>query len=379
MTQGLLIKWFEGEGLDQAVATGKASERCPQAKKLYTNPDETEIIRWIYATFIETNSIRKTTHLINAKGTRTRRGSLWATSSIHRILTNPTYTGKVWYGKRKTDPTTGKLIAQDEETWTVVDGEHEGIIELEKFEKAQEMLKSNYFKPTRVGRSYLLSGLIRCGLCGGAMSGYTFTKKGTDKSYSYYKCTHYLQKGTAACSGQSIPALQIEDFVVEALMNLSKDRQFLSDKEKMLAILKEKVGTGSGKDELVKLDVHERELKSRLDRLMNSLEYGMIDESDFTPRYRNIKDGLTAIQDQRTRIQGMDDFGKAAYDNLAASFTEVSAFGKNWEFLDDDGKAMRIRSVVKEIRATKENVDIDVFLDVENVSRIGRDSWRQRA
>ena len=75
----------------------------------------------------------------------------------------------------------------------------------------------------------------------------------------------------------------------------------------------------------------------------------------------------------------MDDFGKAAYDNLAASFAEVSAFGKNWEFLDDDGKSMRIRSVVKEIRATKEKADIDIFLDVEDVSRMVRDSWPRPA
>ena len=139
----------------------------------------------------------------------------------------------------------------------MVDGEHEGIIELEQFEKAQAMLKSNYFKPKRVGRTYLLSGLMRCGLCGGAMTGYTFTKKGTDKQYSYYKCNHYLQKGSTACKGQSIPAIQIEDFVVETLMNLSKDTQFLADKEKMLALLKEKVGSGGGKAELAKLEGHE--------------------------------------------------------------------------------------------------------------------------
>ena len=379
MSQGILIKRFEGEGLDQGAALSKATELCPQPGKLYIDPDEEDMIRWIYDTFIETNSIRKTTHLINANGTRTRRGSLWASSSIHRILTNPTYTGKVWYGKRKTDPTTGKLVPQDEETWTVVEGEHDGIVELEKFEQAQEMLKSNYFKPTRVGRTYLLTGLMRCGLCGGAMTGYTFTKKGTDKQYSYYKCNHYLQKGSTACSGQSIPAIQLEEFVVETLMNLSKDKAFLADQEKMLSKLKEKVGTGSSKDEIAKLEVSERELKDRLNRLMDSLESGMIEEADFTPRYRNIKEGLNAIQERRTKIEGIVDYGKAAYDNMAAAFAEVSAFGKNWEFLDDDGKAMRIRSVVKEIRATKENVDIDVFLDVDDVYRMLRDSWRPPA
>ena len=88
-TQGLLLKNFKTDGLDQASALAKATELCPESRKLFIDPVEAEMIRWIYDTFTKTNSIRKTTHLINAKGTKTRRGALWATSSIHRILTNP--------------------------------------------------------------------------------------------------------------------------------------------------------------------------------------------------------------------------------------------------------------------------------------------------
>ena len=65
---------------------------------------------------------------------------------------------------------------------------------------------------------------------------------------------------------------------------------------------------------------------------------------------------------------------KAALEALNASFEEVASFGKNWDFLDDEGKRLKIQTVVKEIKVFNEKVDIQVFLDVDDVSRMDRDS-----
>ena len=173
-------------------------------------------------------------------GIKTRNNALWAQSSIHRILRNPTYIGKVWYGKRKTNPITGKLVAQNKDTWTIAEGVHEAIISDEIFDKVQFLLGQNVGKPTKAKHSYLLAGLIRCGLCGGALSGHSFTKKGSDKTYSYYKCVNRRQKGTVACKGLSLPARKAEDFIIGHLKEMSENTTFLSDKQKMLHITKEK-------------------------------------------------------------------------------------------------------------------------------------------
>ena len=144
----------------KGIESSKAAEICPEDKKLYVNPEESEIVKWIYATFLKTNSIRRTTIQLNARGVKTRKGDLWPKTTIHRLLSSPTYVGKIWYGKRKTDPVSGKLIAQDKKTWTIVEGEHDAIISHDIFEKAQNLLSQNKGKPTKSGRTYILSGII---------------------------------------------------------------------------------------------------------------------------------------------------------------------------------------------------------------------------
>ena len=379
MTQGLVEKQFETEGMGKGSALVEAAKVCPEPKKLYINPNEAKVIEWIYDTFIKANSIPKTTHEINENGTKTRRGALWASSSIHRILSNPTYAGKVWYGKRKTDPENGKLVRQDRDTWTVVAGEHEAIISGDRFEKAQKMLVNNYRKPTRKGRNYLLTGILKCALCGGAMTGYTFTRKGNGKSYSYYKCVNYLQKGKTACEGQSIPVDPLEGFIVDTLKKMSHNQSFLSDKQKMLEILKGKLNFKGFERQLKQIERDVEGLQCRLDVLLEKLETGIIDDDDFKARYQKIKYDIQAKEDEKDRLRELSGSSQVSIDILNASFEEISNFGSNWEFLDGVGRAMRIKSIVKEIRATKANVDLDIFLDLKDVSHTDMDSWRQQA
>ena len=66
-------------------------------------------------------------------------------------------------------------------------------------------------KPGRVGSQYLLSGLLRCGVCGkpysaqGAKSG----------QFSYYICGTLFREGAGTCSARYLNAPKLETFVVE--------------------------------------------------------------------------------------------------------------------------------------------------------------------
>jgi len=374
-TQKLLIKNYFQNGIESS----KAAEICPEDKKLYVNPEESEIVKWIYKTFLKTNSIRRTTILLNARGVKTRKGDLWSKTTIHRLLSSPTYVGKIWYGKRKTDPVSGKLIAQDKKTWTIVEGEHDAIISDDIFEKAQNLLSQNKGKPTKSGRTYLLSGIIRCGLCGGAMTGHTFKKKPSQKIYSYYKCYSQLQKGNIACQGLSLPAGELEGFIVEQLNELSKNTTFLSDKKKMLKILKSKTDNKGFDVEIQRIDKEYKNLNDRKDTLLEKLERKLISDEDFQSRYERINNDMATLDQEKIRITTLGNSRQVALNSLELSFEEISSFGHSWEHLDDTGKAMRIKSIVKEIRATKENIDLDIYLDVANMSHMDTDSWQPPA
>ena len=68
-------------------------------------------------------------------------------------------------------------------------------------------------RPARVGSPYLLSGLLRCGVCGkpysaqGAKSG----------QFAYYICGTLFREGAGTCSARYLNAPKLETFVVEKI------------------------------------------------------------------------------------------------------------------------------------------------------------------
>ena len=68
-------------------------------------------------------------------------------------------------------------------------------------------------RPARVGSRFLLSGLLKCGVCGrpysaqGAKSG----------QFAYYICGTLFREGAGTCSARYLNAPRVEDFVVEKI------------------------------------------------------------------------------------------------------------------------------------------------------------------
>ena len=379
MTQSLAYKKYKEQGLNEKEASQRSIQDCSEAKKLYVEPNTAKTVKWIFNKYIEINSVRKVGTLLNSKGIKTRNDQFWPQTTIHRILRSPTYIGKTNYGKRKTDPISGKLVKQDESTWTIVNAEHEAIISEDIYNKVQKMLSMNSRKPTKPGRTYLLTGLIRCGLCGKSMSGYTFTKKGTSKSYSYYKCWNNVQKGKIACDGLNLPTNSLENFIVDKLKELSESHDFLNDKKKMVEFIEARLKDTDSKNDIDQLNQKLSDLRKKLNFLMDKLQDGLIEDEDFRPRYGKIKADINVLEDEKTRLYSLSQNKQSTLDSLNASFEEISSFGSNWDFLDDVGKSMRIKAIVKEIRATKEKIELDLYLDVVNLPHMGKDSWRPPA
>jgi len=366
-------------GLDSAEAASQSASLYPEQKKLYIEPREAAVVNCIFNTFLNHNSVRKTVHALNERGYRTRNGGHWGTVSIHRLLTSPTYIGKIWYGKRKSDPVTGKLTSQNKQDWIVCEGQHQSIIEPEMFEKVQLMLKSISKKPTNSKRNYLLSGILKCGLCGGAMAGNTTSKKNSDKTYGYYKCVNRMQKGAGVCPGLNIPSAELEKYIVDSVLSLSENKELLSDRQKLLDLFLQNNEGESNTNDLPQLENNLQNLQTRLDNLLNALECGRIDGKDFDRRYGSLKDEIEQASSARDRLLDLINENDSTKSFLQTSFENLCSFSTNWEFLDDTGKALRLKSIVKEVRVSSQLVEIDIFIDVGEAFHTDKGSWRTPA
>ncbi|MBC7104744.1 MAG: recombinase family protein, partial [Firmicutes bacterium] len=138
---------------------------------------------------------------LNAEKIPGPRGSKWYRATVRRILKNPAYAGTMWLNRwrsegRKAARQQGRKAAQrlrPEEEWVPVP--IPALISPEAWEAVQRSL-AGMKKGRRGGRvrSYPLSGLLRCGLCGAPMWGFRGGRTGS-KAYRYYVCSRAWPRG----------------------------------------------------------------------------------------------------------------------------------------------------------------------------------------
>lgn len=132
-------------------------------------PEEARIIRNVFERYTSGIGMLSIAKELNALGIRTHRGGKIENRTIEYWLNNPIYIGKIRWTP------TGKMCRNYHNTDSIIaDGEHEPIIDMDLWNSAQSIMKNQkekyrkWHKPTE-NISHWLVGVVRCGICGGAM------------------------------------------------------------------------------------------------------------------------------------------------------------------------------------------------------------------
>ncbi|MDR7074682.1 recombinase family protein [Fictibacillus barbaricus] len=187
-------------------------------KRLVIDENEANIVRRIYGMFLKENmgyfAIAKK---LNEEGIPSHTGKEWWNRTIKLMITNPAYKGTtIW---NRLAGSTEKREKKDVEEWVIIEGTHEPIIDPEIWEEVQKKAEKKRL-PARSQRStHLLSGILKCGLCGSGMS---HDRAGSKNSkYGVYRCSANKNKGT--CTGKVYRSAELELLFKESLLQLSKD------------------------------------------------------------------------------------------------------------------------------------------------------------
>lgn len=181
--------------------------------KLVEHPKEAKLVRRIFDLFLKLKTRRGVAGRLNGEGVMTPKGKAWTGGRITAILKNPVYTGANAYGRHKKN---GQRKPASE--WTVVPGMREPIVTQEKFDAVQALMKEIRIarKKCQPNQVYSLTGLVRCGKCGGPMCGTALRRNG--RLYQYYRCN------TLQHRGRLVRADLLEKAVMGKVRGLAQDR-----------------------------------------------------------------------------------------------------------------------------------------------------------
>ena len=192
--------------------------------KLIVNETEAEQVKAIFELYLKRGSLLPVVDELNRLGWHTKewvtrkgtvhKGHPYNKNRVHTLLKNPIYTGKMQYD--------GVLY----------EGEHEAIITEEIFEQTQRQLAANRNVPTCAKPNKhggILKGIIRCKACDSGMSHSYSKKKKAKKSYRYYVCQNAISRGWANCPHPSLPAHEIEQFVINEIRTIGLNETMIDE------------------------------------------------------------------------------------------------------------------------------------------------------
>ena len=213
--------------------------------KLEVNEEEAVAIRMIFDQYVNTdlgaNGIAKylENHGIHKIARQNGKNPLFDAALIRRIIQNPVYSGKISYGRRRTEKVHGtrneyRQVKKDD--YLLVDGLHEALVSEEVWEQAQVKVAAQAKKYEKVNRDkrekiHLLSGILKCPVCGAGMYGNKSIKKRKDgsnyKDFYYYGCKHRnMTRGHKCDYRKQVHEELLDAAVVEVISKLVSNPKF---------------------------------------------------------------------------------------------------------------------------------------------------------
>lgn len=359
---------------------GGMTERAAQAKPMGRRPfgyrfgkdsyvideEEAAVVRWIFNAYVKENmGLRAIAEALNKQGLRTPAGMAWSHVSVRQILDHEIYTGTFKW----------KNIC-------LIDAVPK-IIDRELFDQAHNRRKR---KRELGGRSqnttHLLSGLLRCGTCGGPLVGTMRNHKYRAASgdthiytYHFYRCQNYVSRGRSTCpagefAGKELEQLVVTDFIemISSVSNTTYQKgitRFIQPSEK--EILENQLTIK--KRELTRLE-------NMLVRAAEAFEAGEYDLDFFRKRKEAIIEQKNAVAGEIAQLEhdlysGLSERDVAArvqkllesHHGILKLLEEV----KNLEDLGEEAKKqlkMLLQQIIDKIEVKRDeegNINIEVY------------------
>lgn len=227
-----------GRVRDGRSAGGRAYGYRPVPGKpgeLQIMEEEAAIVRRIFAEYLRGRSPRAIAGQLNRDGVPPPRGECWNASTINGSLSRGTgilncelYAGRIVWNKVRMlkDPETGRRVSRvnPKDEWLTADAPALAIVDRADFEAVAAIRAERRPRAPQDHRrpKHLLSGLLKCGACGGGMS-----VIGRQRGKLRIGCSRRKESGTCG-NGRTYGLERIEALVIEGLKSNLDDPRLIA-------------------------------------------------------------------------------------------------------------------------------------------------------
>lgn len=256
--------------------------------QLIVNPITAPIVQEIFKDYLDGMSLSALTQKYNKNGHIGRGKSGWSYHSMGYLLRNRSYLGEVSW-KHKWYP-----------------GRHDPLISREDFDEVQRQLKirreatAKYTNNPRPFRSkYMLSGLLRCGRCGGRMEIAVSKRKDGTRTLKYM--CHFRKKSNVINERQDMEPCDLPYYSKEVLEKIVIDRilKVAFDPDKIKAILNQKKPIDHN---INAIDARLKQITGEMSRLMDLYSKGNLPLDQINQKAESLNNEKNELEKHKQQI-----------------------------------------------------------------------------
>lgn len=361
--------------------------------QLLIEESEAAAIRIIFEKFagsdIGYGGIAKYLNLQGIKKIPRQNGTLenWSGHLVRQILDNPVYCGKIAYGRRtreKVKGTKNEYKQVHAEDYILEDGQHEGIVSEELWQKVHaKRVATGIKQPSKTGkdRSHLLTGVLKCPLCGSPMytNKHAWTNKdGTYKEVYYYICGRNKQERGHYCEYKaSLRKTDIEPLVIEAIRELVSDKSFAKEIKKRFGVQTDtsKIDKelANYESKLKEVDLNKARLEREIDNLPADAKYRERKIHDMTIRLDGLYDTIVELEERIEDVKLRRSSIEMEAITLENVYRIMENFSKLYAIISDEEKKSLVSYLIKEIQIYPNGTSDRILKSIEFNFPIYRD------
>lgn len=317
-------------------------------KKLAINQLEADLVKQIFTLYLDgyegrSMGVKQIAVHLNERGLLMR-GAHWRSQKVQSIISDTLYMGDYYFNVY--DSKSGENRPPDE--WIIT--KIPPIINADIFEQVR--LKRESRSPARsnpraISSPCLLTGLIKCGHCGSALTLAT----GKGGKYRYYKCTNRKNKGNSTCVSKNLPMEKIDKIILNELADKAFSPERIQKIVSEFRIAQQSRHDASKQQENL-IERQLDQLNDRQTRLLDAIETGTIDLDELThKRMQQIKTSREALLIEKANLKSHVQMN---FDPLRASQVQQLSESLKLKLLNDDQGIARsyVHLLVDQIKVT---------------------------